>query len=124
MYINSNLLQAKTLTKRAVESLTEEDYRANYLAASKSYLDAADEVDDERIKISLIFMSVSCTRMASQRKISIMSKVNVKENSIRIADICDIVANERAVFSVHRKRIADLKKVESITSMYIFLSVL
>lgn len=111
MYINSNLLQAKTLTKRAIESLTEEDYRTNYLAASKSFLDAADEVDDERVKISLVFMSVSCTRMASQRNFSVMSKVNVPENSIRIADICDIVASERAVFSVHRKRIADLKKV-------------
>lgn len=113
MYINSNLLQAKTLTKRAIESLLEEDYRANYLAASKAYLDVADEVDDEMVKISLVYMSVSCTRMASHRRkfSTFSSNESMRKNIIRTVDTCDIIANERTVFSMQRKRISDLKKV-------------
>lgn len=112
MYINSHILRAKAFARQAAESKTDDASISHYLTASKEYLDAAEEIDDAEVKSSLVFMSLSCTRMACLvRKGDVI--VNVNRNINFSSDISDVIANERALFLTHNQRISKIKKVSS-----------
>ena len=114
MYLNSNLIQAKVCFQRAQESIEQNERISHYLSASKLYLAAAEDVDDDIIKTPLIYLSASCSQMACvcRRKSSaILSRKNK-------ANLADVLSNERLVFTNHRQRISNVKKVRAFVLIY------